>query len=274
MTITQNDLKIRIKKFVTNGKHPDCQSLLAPIGYGESQLAAGETRLDTWLSAREKVQGLKDAKKSATKAESAAERSAQMEATALRETVRALWRHDESTLALFDLGGYRRIPDRSTKGAAEPTNGNGASGETTANGSTNGDGASGEAPADEPYGSQGNGHGWVSDYQVGTSERIARWRVLFAMVSKLDEAKQTQLAEFGWDTAHVDQAIGLVEKYAQADAVQQKKMKAVEINQAAAKQAEQELRRWYAQAARLTRSAIKRRVQPEQQQHMRDLLGL
>ena len=38
--------------------------------------------------------------------------------------------------------------------------------------------------------------------------------------------------------------------------------------------AEQALRRWYTQAGRLTRSAIKRRVQPEQQQHMRDLLGL
>lgn len=274
MSVTQNDLKIRIKKFINNGKHPDCQSLLAPIGYGERQLAAGETLLDTWLSTREKVQGLKDAKVSATKAESAAERSAQMEATALREAVRALWRYDESTLALFDLSGYQRPSDRSAKGAAEPTNGNGAAGETPANGSTNGNGAAGELAAEEAYGSQGNGRGWVSDYQVGTSERIARWRVLFAMVSKLDEAKQTKLAEFGWDTAHVDQAMSLVEKYAQADAVQQKKMKAVEINQAAAKQAEQDLRRWHAQAARLTRSAIKRRVSPEQQQYMRDLLGL
>ncbi|MCB9079033.1 MAG: hypothetical protein H6631_15645 [Anaerolineaceae bacterium] len=274
MSITQTDLRVRVKKFVTNGKHPDCQAVLAASGYGESQLAAGEALLDAWQEAREKVKGLGTIKKSATQAERSAERSAQLEATALREAVRTLWMEDEATLEQFDLVNYRRPPKRSVKQTNGSTNGDGSTAEAPATEASNGDSPTAETPANGSSNGKTNGSGWVSDYQLGTPQRIARWRVLFSMVGKLAEAKQAKLAEFGWDGAHVDQALSLVEKYAQADAAQQKKIKVVELSQAAAQQAEQELRRWYLQASRLTRSAIKRRVSPDQQQYMRDLLGL
>lgn len=252
MGLNQNDLKIRVKKFVTNGKHPDCQSLLGSIGYDEARLTAGESLLDSWLEAKASVQRLREAQKSATKAERGAERNAQLEATALREAVRALWMNDESVLAQFDLVNYRRASSRAQTNGASNGNGSSSAGEPAANGS-----------------------GWVSDYQLGTPERIARWRVLFATIGKLDEAKQTKLAEFGWDADHVAHAVSLVENYAQADAAQQSKIKVVSEQQTVAKEAEKELRRWYAhQASRLTRSAIKRRVPEDRQEYMRDLLGL
>ncbi|MCB0165166.1 MAG: hypothetical protein KDI79_13120 [Anaerolineae bacterium] len=274
MRISQDNLKIRIKQFITNGRHPDCQGLLEPIGYGESRLAAGEALLDAWQEAREKVKSQGSVKKSATQTERAAERTAQLEATALREAVRTLWMEDESTLEQFDLVNYRRPPRRTVKHTNGSTNGDGSTADAPASEASYSDGSAAETPVNGSTNGKSNGSSWVSDYQLGTPERIARWRVLFSTVGKLDEAKQTKLAEFGWDTAHVGQAMELVEKYAQADAAQQKKFKVMEINQAAAKKAEQELRRWYLQATRLTRSAIKRRVLPEQQQYMRDLLGL
>ncbi|MCB0192275.1 MAG: hypothetical protein KDJ65_10065 [Anaerolineae bacterium] len=295
MTIPQKTLNSHVKKFITNGKHPDCQNLLKPIGYDENQLNAGEALLDAWLEAREKVKQLKEAKKLATETERVAGRAAQLEATGLREAVRALWMDDESTLVMFDLVNYRRVPTR----AAESANGHpgerASNDSTSMDGSTNGstDGASNGTTNDSTNGSangatngSSNGSGtntvsststvstWVSDYQLGTTERIARWRVLFAMVRKLDEDKQAKLAEFGWNADHVDEALGLVEKYAQADAVQQKKMRVVKVAQSNAKEAEYEVRRWYGQATRLARSAIKRRVPKEQQAYMRDLLGL
>ena len=108
MRISQDNLNRRVKQFITNGRHPDCQGLLEPIGFGESRMAAGEALLNAWQEARVKAKSLGSLKKAATQAERTVGRSAQLEATALREAVRTLWMEDESTLALFDLVNYRR----------------------------------------------------------------------------------------------------------------------------------------------------------------------
>ena len=263
MAISQRDLNVGVKTFVTNGQHPDCRGILVPIGYDAERLAAGEALLERWLRAKATMKERGKAQMLATQAEQAAERAAQLEATALREAVRTLWMDDESTLALFDLVDYRRT---SSRPAQRP---NGATGE-----SHDADNLTPSEATKKEDSSPTNGQGWVSDYRLRTPERVARWRVLLAMVDKLDEAKQAELATYGWDAAHVARALSLVEAYVLADAVQQQKVKAVEASRAAAKQAEQALRRWYTQAGRLTRSAIKRRVPPEQQAYMRGLLGV
>jgi hypothetical protein len=110
----------------------------------------------------------------------------------------------------------------------------------------------------------------ASEYQSGATRRSKKRR---ANIWTLTEAQQVKLANAGWSGERIAGASALAEACAIADTTQQQKIQAYRAASIAAHEAETAVRKWYSQATRLSRSAIKQ-VDPADREQLKQLLGL
>ncbi|MFN8457255.1 MAG: hypothetical protein U0401_21780 [Anaerolineae bacterium] len=224
---------------VTNGKLAEVQAIIGPIGYDTAALEAGQTLLQSWLELANGAKVLLAAQMQATQNSQATCQAAQAELSQLGQTVRILFGADETVLTALGLRSRRRSAAGTTPDSeAAPDNHNNS------------------------YWSQGN-----------LAEKIARWRRLLTNLPSLAAAQQGELAQFGWGAERLAAANALVEACAAAHTGQKQKIQAYRAAAAAAQTAEVTVREWYQQAARRTRLALQQ-VDPDNQAHLRGLLGL
>ena len=257
MKLNQLQLQKKVKIYVTSGKRPEAQAVINPTGSHEEKLNEGETLLDRWLALKANADKLREEQKGATQAEKQARKTAAAEVSSLKEAVRVLWGQDETMLARFAMTPYQYGNRNGKSPAPDNSDSNGSKAESTA-----------ETPTET------NGSKPRSDQPTTTAERIAYWHMVYAVFPKLSEEQQAQLAGVGWNAQRVAAGANLVDVYAKRDELQDRKIKQRQQARAAATEAEKELRTWYGQARRLTRSAIRRSLPPEKRQAMEELLGL
>lgn len=238
--LSQPQLQRRVEILVDNGRLSQAQAALAGVGYNPTALAQGEALLQAWLAREQGAQTLRTAQKRATELEIQAGQTAEAEVRDFSQTVRTLFGADPLTLTALGL----RLRQR---------NGNGHSA-TDENGAENGQNQR-QTPA------------------RGLADKIAQWRRLFANAQALSDDQKAQLAQAGWSAERLSEAIALVERYAEANTQQKEQIQRYRSEFTAAKAAESELRKWYEQASRLSRLAI-RKTNPTQERPLRQLLGM
>lgn len=237
---SQPQLQRRVEILVDNGRLSQAQTALAGVGYNPTALAQGEALLQAWLTREQGAQTLRTAQKRATELEIQAGQTAQAEASDFSQTVRTLFGDDPLTLTALGL----RLRQRNSNGHSA----------TDENGTEHG-----QSQRQTP--------------SRGLADKIAQWRRLFANAQALSDDQKAQLAQAGWSADRLTEAAALVERYAEANTQQKEQIQRYRSEFAAAKAAEKELRRWYEQASRLSRLAI-RKTNPAQERPLRQLLGV
>lgn len=238
--LSQSELQHKVEILVTNGKLPKAQAIVAGVGYDPTGLATGEDLLQAWRDHKNQARAMLAAQKKATQAQATAREAAHDEVRSLSQTLQILFGNDETLLT--SVGLFKRR-----------YNGTGDDPEPAENGEP-----SKRRPA-RPSRS--------------IAATIARWRLLVTNVQDLDEPYQSRLAQAGWRAERIAATAELIEAYAEANTHQQQKIQAHRAASAAAQTTEAELRRWYQQAARLSKLAIQQ-TDPENQKQLKVLLGL
>jgi hypothetical protein len=102
---------------------------------------------------------------------------------------------------------------------------------------------------------------------------VDRWQMLFSKALELPEEDRARLAERGWSTERLTEAVALVEAYAEADIDQQRKIQAYNAAVSAASAAAAELEAWYLEARGYIKAEITN-LPPKKRARIERLLGL
>jgi hypothetical protein len=240
----QSDLQHRVKILTKHGKSAEAQKILEPLGYGPAVLDQASDDLINWNGLRRESSDLLAAQKQATDIQEEAEVVARNITTKFKRTGRRVFKNNEP--ALTQIGLYPPLWSRPKK-------------------STNGT-AAGQTEAD-PANANGNRPSF------STSAKIDRWMAHFANALELSEVELALLAERGWTTERLTEALALVEAYAEADIDQKQKVKAYEDTASAASAAAAALEAWYMEARGYILAEIAD-LPPKERARIKRLLGL
>lgn len=243
--LSQSKLDHQLETFITNGKLPQAQVVLAPAGYTVAALEAAEERLSAWRAGQAQTRELMLAQKRITEAEQQARRAAWERYSQFKHTVRALFEEDAAVLRVLGL----HPPARPN------ANGHGQELEQT-------DGSQAEPTGSVPARTS---HSLAAD--------IHRWRSSWANALTLEADAQARLADKGWTVDRLRESAAMVETVAQLAGKQQEAMHACDNQRQATKVIELELRRWFKEGRVLVRIAAQQ-ADGQREGQIRKLLGV
>jgi hypothetical protein len=213
-----SDLQHRVKTLTKHGKSAEAQAILGPLGYTPAALDQAREKLLNLNALRRQTKDLLAAKKKAGEIEDEAHIEARNITTKFKRTGRRMFKKNKP--ALTQIGLYPPLWSTVKK---------------STNGAVNGE------TETEPD----NGSRYVRRPSFSTSAKIDRWLMLFGNALELPEEERAQLAERGWTTERLTEALGLVEAYAEADIDQKEKEKAYDDAVTASSAAAEALEDWY-----------------------------
>ena len=253
--LSQPQLDRQLEIFITNGKLPQAQTVLAPAGYTVEALAAAEEKLNAWRAGQAQTRDLLLAQKRATEAEQEARQAARERYSQFKHTVRAIFSQDPAIIRLLGL----HPPVRS--------NGHG-------DGNGNGPGEDQDHAVEQTNGSQlepvPSAPGRVS--QTIAAE-LNRWRGTWANALHLEPGAQARLADKGWPVERLTESAAMVETVATLISKQQEAMQAYNNQRQATKGIELELRRWFKEGRALIRLAVQQ-AEGQSDGEVRRLVGV
>ena len=257
--LSQSKLDRQLESLVINGKLPQAQAVLAPVGYTVEFLEAVEEKLNAWRAGQAQTRDLLLAQKRVTEAGHQARQATRQRYSQFKHTVRAIFSQDPAIIRLLGL----HPPARSNSHGYRHSHNNG-------NGRSDS-----QDQAVEPV--NGSHVGTVSSAPGQVSQTIAaelnRWRGTWANALHLEPGAQARLAARGWPVERLTESAAMVETVANLTSKQQEAMQAYANQRQATKEIELELRRWFKEGRALIRVAVQQ-AEGQSDGEVRRLVGV